>query len=76
MITITKKGQFDLPKRFICVALTMFVTWQALAATRNLRGLKTLSLNDAEDLASTIDSRIPIEVNESVLKWLNYFFIP
>jgi len=73
MITITKKGYLDWPKRFVCIALTMFVTWQTLAAARNLTGLKTLSLTDAEELASTIDSKIPIEVNESVLKWLNYF---
>lgn len=73
MITITKKGQFDLPKSFICIALTMLVTWQTLAATRNITGLQALSLSEAQELVSRVDSNIPIEVNESVLKWLNYF---
>jgi murein DD-endopeptidase MepM/ murein hydrolase activator NlpD len=73
MITITKKGKFDKSKSFVFIALTMFLTWQTLAATRNFVGLKTLKMSDAEEMVSRMDSKIPIEVNESVLKWLNYF---
>ena len=72
-MTITKKRNLNLPKRMTCLVLTMFLTWQTLAATSYRVNLKTLSLSDAEELVSRINSKIPLEVNEVVLKWLNHF---
>jgi len=73
MMTVKKKGQLTLSKSVVCIGVTMLVAWQGLAASRNLIGSKEITRVDAEKMVRKIETTIPLEINESVLKWLNYF---
>ena len=72
MIT-RKSGNRGLLKRMTLLALSLTVVWQTACATKTNFGVTKLTLGEAEELVSTIESDFPIEVNETVLKWLNYY---
>lgn len=72
MIT-RKNGNRGLIKRMTLLALSLSFVWQTACATRLNLGLTELSLSEAQDLATSIQSDFPVEVNETVLKWLNHY---
>lgn len=71
---ITRKSEkTNLLKRMALLGLSLGLIWQVACATTSNLGLTKLTLSEAQALAGSIDSEIPIEVNASVLKWLNYY---
>ena len=72
MIT-RSNGSRGLTKRMTFLAISLLFVWQTACATRLNMNLTKLSISEAQDLVSSIESNFPIEVNETVLKWLNYY---
>jgi membrane-bound lytic murein transglycosylase D len=73
MIALKKKSSFEKSKCFIFVTLLMGFTWQTVAASRNILGVKRMNIQEAKEWVQDIKFDIPIEVNETVLKYLNYY---
>ncbi|MBT3984402.1 MAG: transglycosylase SLT domain-containing protein [Bacteriovoracaceae bacterium] len=72
MISMNEKKSRTPLKTYAALILSSVVLLQtAFAISSDSRHI--LSLEQASDIAHSYDSKIPIEVNEEVLKWLNFY---
>lgn len=73
MIT-SKKKQRGRPFKLITVlALSLACVWQTAYAARNTYQLQKLTKDQLQQLVDQMKSDIPLEVNSSVLKWVNHY---
>ena len=73
MIINAKKQKMKWSHRLIGITLTILFNWQAVAASHSTQHLQEMGLKEVREILSQSPSSFPIEVNEAVLKWLNYF---
>ena len=73
MIINAKKQKMKWSHRLIGITLTILLNWQAVAASHSARQLQKIGIKEVRKILSQSSSTFPIEVNEKVLKWLNYF---
>lgn len=70
---ISQKKSSGLLKRMTMLTLSLAFFWQAACATKINNSITMLTIDEAKKMITSMESDLPIEVNEAVLKWLNYY---